>query len=233
LGHAKFVHGFMRRMQVMMEVENVFLILTSHQNDSIDMTGAAQASYLPKVWSDLRNKSKNCGKAINQSAAYQLIMAKTGTVRSGDSIVGKKIKIRVDKNSYGPGEREIEFHIIDSHFTDTETCLEPAVVTHEWLAKFLAEKSIAGITVTDKKYSSKQLQVVGCSSEEICRAFKASLSHVEYAAKHLQIYGYDDLIDHLKNEFSSGNVPPPPPEEFKEEVRQQSQESSEEEEPGS
>lgn len=196
LDHSKFAAGFMRRMQAFMDSFNVFLIWTSHQNEKIDMNPAPGAAYLPEIYKKLTNKTKNMGRAVNQNAAYQVIIAKSGQTKDGnDEVNGIKVKERVEKNSYGPPGRIVEYELRNIHTTDTPTYQEPVFRYHENFCKMLAEKSYMSVTVSAEKYSCRQLGLVGLSAEDFEAAFLANQNAVDYLGKLLQIDGYDNTVD--------------------------------------
>lgn len=218
LGHSNFAHGFFRRVQMVCDVYNVFIIWTSHQNENIDMSGSAPG-YLPEKYKKLRNKTKNMGRAVDQNAAYQLILAHTGTSKLGDEANGKKIAVRVEKNSYGPHNREMEYELWDTHTRDTETFLEPVFHHEKAFAKLMAEKKLMGTTSSDGKLTCKPLGLIGLSEEEFEQAVLSDENTVNRLGKMLQIDGYDDTVDLIEKEAEqsapkSEPPPPPPPESF-------------------
>jgi len=212
LDHSRFAAGFMRHMQAFQSSYNVFLIWTSHQNEKIDMSGGFSPSYIPEITKKLHNKTKNMGRAVNQNAAYQIIMAKNGVTKdANDEINGIKVKMRVEKNSYGPPGRIIEYELRNTHTTDTATYQEPVFYYHNGFCKLLADKGYMGVTVSAEKYSCKDLGLIGLSAEDFEAAFLADQEAVNRLGAILKIDGYDAIVDKIQEEMQVPQPPPEPP----------------------
>lgn len=201
--HAKWAQAWCRKLPSFLAKNNVILIVVSHQNDAVDMSGG-KTSYMSPEQGNLYNKKKIGGRAFNQNAAIQLIMTRAGVAKDGaGDKIGSIIKMRVDKNSYGPNNRTMEWILQNDKFTDTETFIEPSLVFHEDLGKWLADEKLLGITVTRKRYTCPELGLVNATSAELEAALLANEDVLNRLGNLLRIRGYENVVDKIKDELQA------------------------------
>jgi hypothetical protein len=199
-------------MPLIMERQNVNFFLSSWQNQDVDMSG--MASNFPEMWKKLRNKTKNCGEAINQLSAYQFIIAKVGTaVDAAKNPTGSRIAVRCEKNSYGAPDREITYELRTNYAMDTDTYSEPVFHYGEWFAKFMADRKLLGTQSDSKLFSCKAYGLIGLTAPDFERQFMMIPDAVAYLGKQLRIDGFDPTVDEIRAAIGevTGEEPPAPP----------------------
>jgi hypothetical protein len=200
--HSKWAHAWCRKLPSFLAVNNVILIIISHQNDSVDMGGGG-SSFMSAESGALWNKKKIGGRAFNQNAALQLILARAGVAKDGTgNKIGTLIKMRVDKNSFGPTNRVMEYTLRNDRFADTEASLDPSLVFHEGLAKWFADERLLGTTASRKRYSCDPLGLVNATSEDFEYALQACPETLNEVGRSLQIYGYENVVDDISGSIT-------------------------------
>jgi len=201
LEHAKWHAAWCRRLPHFLAENNIILILISHQTTKVDMTAKPGRSFGGST-SGLFNKSKLGGSAINQNAAMQLILAYKGLAKnSAGEKIGRYVKARCDKNSFGPTGRVMDWILQDEGLVDTAETVGQGLRFEETLANFMADNSYFGTTVSRKRYTCDKIKAEGVTALE----FKALLDADEKATAELgallNIRGYDNVVgDILKQE---------------------------------
>lgn len=204
MGHAKWAQAFCRRAPDFLSKNNVILILVQHQNDYVDMSSGGGGITLGKEVMDLYNKTKIGGRAFNQLAAIQLILSKGGMIKGKDNVPkGRKINMRVDKNSFGPGDRKLSFEIRQDQFMDTKHTLEPALNFDEDWANWMAKNQYFGTKVAAKRYTCEALNIEGVTYDKFAAAFKADQELKQALGERLGIEGYIDTVDRIISELSN------------------------------
>lgn len=204
LGHSNWAAGWGRRLGHIMEFYNVLLIVTHHQNCKIDMGGGGGIS-LPENTAALYNTVKIGGKATEQNAATMIIMAQGGQVKdSGGNVQGKYINARVEKNSYGPGNRKASWELreVCEPFDIEGKYLDSALHFEDEMGKWMATEKLCGVTVDRKRYTSKELGLNGATGVELSQAFHSDLDMMNKLGKDLRMVGYDDLVDRIEAEHA-------------------------------
>ena len=199
--HAKWAQAWCRKLPSFLARYNMTLILVSHQNDAVDMSGGKTSFMTPEA-GNLYNKKKIGGRAFNQNAAVQLIMSRTGLAKdsSGDK-VGAVIKMRVDKNSYGPNNRTMEWILRNDKFVDTEDHIEQSLVFHEDLGKWMTDEKLLGVTASRKRFTCDDLGLINATSEELEAALYARPDVMNSLGRDLKIRGYNDVVDRIRDEL--------------------------------
>jgi len=197
--HAKFAQSWSRRLAATLATQNVILILVHHQNDDIDMDGGFSPVKLPQDYKDLRNREPRGGRGLNQLCALQLIMAEVGDARSKDkSVRGKKIKIRVEKNSYGPHNRIIAMELRDVHDGyDHAGHLDPALHFDADFAKWLADKQYLGVRATDGLYTLEEAGLIKVEPEDVGKYVNNSEELLAKLGGMLKVDGYSRIADEI------------------------------------
>ncbi len=169
LGHSKASHRWARQLPQLMDRFNFTLIIVQHQNTKIDMSGTP--SYIPADAMALRNNTKVGGKGFDQLDSLQLILVNKGQVKnSGNEPIGKTVRARVHKNSYGPENRVVEWDLINDGYQDNETFMDRPIRFDRWVSEWLLEKGFFGTKCNMKRYSSDALGVTGVNSSDFYEA---------------------------------------------------------------
>lgn len=198
-GHAKYAQSWSRRLATMLSTQNVILILVHHQNDDIDMGGGFSPVQLPQIYKDLRNREHRGGRGLNQLCALQLIMAASGDVRAEDkSVRGKKVSVRVEKNSYGPHNRMINMELRDVHEGyDRPGYLDPAWHMDAEFAKWMADKQYLGVRATDGMYTLEEAGLIKVMPEIIGAHVNSSDDLKNKLGALLKVDGYSQIADEV------------------------------------
>lgn len=208
LQHAKLMSEWCRTLPAFMDPytgNNVFMMILSHQTEKIDMSGGRGGPQLPSSVLDMFNKNRIGGRGMNQNAAFQLIAAHEGLAKNAaKETTGKYVKIRMDKNSYGPNNRVIKFELRDVYTSDTATVLEEPLRLDEALADMFATDGVLGTTVERGLYSCKALGLTAVDGVKLSRAFHSNPELMASVGRHYQIAGYED-------EATAAIITPPPP----------------------
>jgi len=195
-GHSKWAQEWCRKLPFLLGDLNSVLIITSHQNDKVDMS--ATGSFMSAEMGSLYNKTKIGGKAFNQTAAMQLILSRKGILKDGSGRkIGTTVMMRIDKNSYGANNRIIEYDLINDHHSDTDEETQCSISFDRAMADFFANESILGTVVSFKRYTCKDLGVTGVTAEDFSKAFHARPDIIAKVGKLLRIHGYDDTVDQI------------------------------------
>ena len=208
LGHSQFAHAWCRRLPSFLEENNIVLLMVHHQNAKIDMGGGG-ASFMTPEMGALYNKTKIGGKAFDQNASIQLILARKGLVKdSTGAIRGTEVNCRVAKNSFGPDNRKFSYEIRTDGFRDTDTYQEPAINFADTTAKWMVDSSYLDIRSESKRFSSKILGVNGVTASELINLFEADTggSKSKLGAA-LGIEGYDKTVDNILAEVGDDPAP--------------------------
>jgi hypothetical protein len=104
--------------------------------------------------------------------------------------------MRVEKNSGGAKSREIEFYIKNDHYNDSEDYLEPPLQFDRPMSEWLVRQKAFGLSVSSRKFSSKELGLVNASPEEVVRRIEQPDVINKYAAM-FNIKGYTMEIDNV------------------------------------
>lgn len=206
LEHSKHAAWWCRRLPYLLHDHNVVLFLNSHQNAKIEMGGT---SYMSGESGRMYNKTKIGGKAFDQNAALQIIMGAGGQAKNGSGqVTGKMIRMRVDKNSFGPDGRQIEYELRNVYTQDSDTFLEPAVQFDEAMAKWFADTRMLNTVAEKKRYTCEALSVIGGSAEDLSKALHANLPTMTRLAKDLAIRGYNEIIEAPEAPLAGVEIPP-------------------------
>ena len=189
---AKWLHQWCRAITPLLRSQNVTIIMVA---------GKAQDQnanpILPKDAMDKYNKTRPGGTAMNQSAALQLNLSYKGAVKQGNDPVAKLIEVYVQKNSYGPEKRSIIYTLFDNrveNFNGKDILgqyIAPAIDMNEALCNLLVARNVFGMTLTAKRYTSAELNLVRAKPEAVVRAIYEKQERVLEVAKALSIVGYE------------------------------------------
>ena len=180
--------------------------MVHHQNDKVDMSMGGGITLSADI-ADLYNKTKIGGRAFNQNAAIQLILSRGGMVKGSDNMAkGRMVTMRVDKNSFGPGERKIKYEIRTDQFDDTEEFLEPAINFDEDWANWMAKNKYFGTTVASKRFKCAALGIEGATYQQFAAAFNANEEIKRELGARLGIEGYVDTVGAILKEIEENHT---------------------------
>lgn len=198
LVHSKWAAAFCRRLPYVLNKYNAVLLNNCHQNAKINMNPGKGVSFMSDDQKLAYNKTKIGGNAFNQNAAVQLILtAKGGAKNSDNKIIGQRVGLRVDKNSYGPRDRTMEYEIINQGFKDTDNYIEPNIRFAKDLALWMTTEKLVGTTANRGRYTCESLGVINATAEDFATAFHANTEVVHQLGVDLHISGYDHTIDKI------------------------------------
>ena len=207
MGHAKWAQAFCRRMPYFLRKNNVILILVHHQNDDVDMGAKKGGPALPQVWKDLNNTKKIGGRAFNQNAAIQLILARNGEEKNAaKTTIGRNVALKVHKNSYGPDKRQIGYTIRTDDFEDTDEFYEPAISFDEQMANWMAINKYYGTSLSSKRFTCEMLDVISVKGKGLCDAFNANVELKNKLGNVLGIEGYIDTVEEIRKSFATSET---------------------------
>lgn len=197
--HAKFIHEWARKLPSFLTDNNVLLICAHHQNDKINMSGFGLASFMSEDTAALYNKTKIGGRATNQNAAFQMIMTQAGSVKnSAKAVIGRKVKIRMDKNTYGPHGRQISYEVHTEH-VDTTSGWAPVIVLDNDILTWLAENSYLAVRAeTGGRWSWPEKGLVHSSATDLVNALHQDRELLLHLGGRLKIEGYLDPVADAK-----------------------------------
>jgi RecA/RadA recombinase len=201
-GHSKWSAAWCRELPNWLNKNNVILWCISHQNDKINMSAMPGNSLMSPDVAAGFNKTKIGGRALNQNAAMQFILTRKGFHKVGTEQVGEKICLKVAKNSYGPGNNQIDYVLKTRHRTDTEEYQEPALDFDEGLADLMAANSILGTTVSRKRFSCEAIGANALSAQDFCDLIHQNEDTVTRVGAIFNVRGYPRLasLDNVTQE---------------------------------
>lgn len=189
---AKWLHQWCRAITPILRSQNVTIIMVA---------GKAQDQnanpMLPKDAMDKYNKTRPGGTAMNQSAALQLNLSYKGAVKQGNEPVAKMIEVYVQKNSYGPEKRSIIYTLYDNRVENFRgkdimgKFIAPAIDMDEALCNLLVARNVFGLTLSAKRYTSAELNLMRVRPADVVKAIYAKQEYILEVAKALSIVGYE------------------------------------------
>ena len=209
-GHAKFAQAQARRWAVLTQEFNVTIILIHHQNDNLDgMAEGTSPSFKPSYMSPtqkaLRNNTHNGGHGLGQLASLTLIMAGKGDYKNPltKEVEGKRVSLRVEKNSHGAHNRTIDYILRDNHlahdvYADGRLVkADPPLDFDTDFAKLLLDKGWLAVRATDGLYTCEELGLNKVPPRVLGEAINSNEAMVTRLACLLEIDGYDSTGDVL------------------------------------
>jgi RecA/RadA recombinase len=203
-GHAKFAQAWSRWLPTFLDQYNVLLIVTHQQNDDVDMSGGFSPSYLPQYFKDLDNTTVIGGKALGQLASYRLTLAECGAVKDPTNtfVIGKRIKMKVHKNSAARDKDVIEYHLLTRHADQFPHYLDPALHFEESTCKWLADEGLLGVTASDNMYTCRDLNIIGAAPVDFMKALYASPDTLFRLGHQLKLDGYFDIVAEMQESIA-------------------------------
>ena len=196
---AKWFHAWANMINPLMSKQNVTILCVSAQNANL----SAGASGLAADGGKSLNKTKAHGLALNQACGLQITVTNAGMLRKGTDVVGRNIKMRCLKNSYGPIYRQIVYGLKCERLDDSPGYLDDPIDMAEPLGKLLAEKKLFGTTVSNKRYTSEELGVHQMTAEALQQHILQNPDLEDKVCAALQIHGYDLVEENAPAEDTS------------------------------
>lgn len=207
--HAKFIHEWARKLPSFLSENNVLLICAHHQNDKINMNSFGLASFMSEDTAALYNKTKIGGRATNQNAAFQMIMTQAGSVKnSAKAVIGRKVKIRMDKNTYGPHGRQISYEVHTEH-VDGANEWAPVLVLDNDILTWFSENSYLPIKAeTGGRWSWPEKGLLHSSASDLVNALHQDKDLLVHLGGRLKIEGYLDPVLTAKADLDNSENEP-------------------------
>lgn len=143
LDHAILAQAWCRHLPRFIEDYNVTILIVSHQNAKLD--GFGGGSFAPDGGAS-QNRTKIGGNALNQNAALQIILSRTGYLTNNKKEkIGDRGKMTFIKNSYGPKGQDCVYDILGQFEYDTETSLEPVISFERSFSEWLTASQIVAV----------------------------------------------------------------------------------------
>lgn len=188
---AKWQHVWMRIIAPFCDKYNVTIIVTSGQNSKMDSTGSSK--FATDGGKSL-NKTKTGGNATNQSSGLQATVTQCGMAKKGTNTIGRLVRLRVVKSSFGPVFRDIIYTIQAERFTDdADNYISQAIDMDEAFANVLVENKVFGLSVLKKRYTSMELGLNQVTAEELCRLIHSNDELRYKVGSALKISGYEAI----------------------------------------
>ena len=203
-GHAKFSAQFSRVLQGFCDLFNVSLFVVHHRTDKVDFAGASRAaSFMPEWQRKLNNLSKIGGSALDGLAATTQVLVSTEKVRDPvlKKITGKKVRIRILKQSHGADERTGWYELRTEH-SDVNGKLDRILRFGAPFCELLNDKGLFGVTIAETGTAScKQLNMRNVDPDVLGTMIASNQDMMAEFYKALSIsgsYSVDDLRDRVK-----------------------------------
>jgi hypothetical protein len=196
LGHSHFSAHWSRLLPYLMSRYNFSVILIEHQNVHFEMSAKPGS----RPVSALNHVVKIGGLAVNQSAAWQIVIQNSGTWNNHDrtKTFGTEVIARAHKaRTQG---RVTRWNLRNADVQDKPGKLEEPIVWHIYFARKMAEEKLLDVTVNKMRYTSKALNVENVESEVLWNALYARPDLLSILGKELNILGYDDRVDQIQRE---------------------------------
>lgn len=211
LEFSKLMHEWTRSRATFLDKNNVFMIIVSHQNESVDMSGGA--SFIPKEYKDATNRTKIGGKALNQSSSIQVSVSKGKQEKNSTTGVVESyiVKLMVLKNSLGPDGRTTTYRLRKENLKHTDTEYEPALNFYPSIAEFMYEHNILNTKEDKKRYTCAALGLQSLTGNEFGKAIQDNPETLNKLGVLLNIQGYSSpilneettkLVEDLETEFT-------------------------------
>lgn len=184
---AKWFHSWANMINSLLSKQNVTIICISAQNANLNAGAGGFAADGGKSL----NKSKANGLALNQACGLQITVTNAGMLRKGTDVIGRNIKLRCLKNSYGPIFRQIVYGLKCERLDDSAGYLDDPIDMAEPLGKLLAEQKLFGTTVSNKRYTSEELGVHQMTADAFQQHIMSDPDLEDRVCTALKIKGYD------------------------------------------
>jgi RecA/RadA recombinase len=190
LGHSQFANRMKRVLPSLFRQYKIQLVFNHHPTVKIDMSGSYASKKAPPV-PDWANDTTTGGKALQALASYRISLTTQKMIRnSANELVGRRVRMFVQKNSYGCEGRSIFFDLKMDPYTDTDTTYENPISFAEPTAEWMATESILGTSVTRNRYTCPALAQFSATAQELYDALMAQPAILARVGSELRIEGY-------------------------------------------
>lgn len=157
-GHAKYSAQFSRVLQGFCSLYNVCLFVVHHRTDKVDFNAGRSATYIPEWQKRLNYLSKIGGSGLDGLASTTQVLVSTEKVRDPvlKILTGKKVRIRVMKQSHGADERTGWYELRTVH-NDEGGRLDRILRYGAPFCELLNEKGLFGVTLSENGTASCKL----------------------------------------------------------------------------
>lgn len=149
--HSKLTQEWSRRLAYFLGKYNAILVLIRHQNDKIDMSHGGGGMMLSEEAKAAMNRTTIGGRAIHQSAAYQIVLSRLkfadASVNGVAEKVGVDVKMNLTKNNWGPTGRNSIYRLCLVPRRETEALYEPAINFDLGIPEMLKTQKLLKINV--------------------------------------------------------------------------------------
>lgn len=204
LEFSKLMHEWCRSRATFLEMNNVFMIVVSHQNENINMSrGFNPTAFMSDEQKAANNKTKIGGKALNQSASVQMSVTRIQGIKDSNGVVeSHMLSLKVLKNSLGPDQRSCTYRLRKENLKDTPDTFEPALDFYSSIAEFFVKNDLFDTKESRKRYTSEELNLIGMTAYDFGKAVQENQSILDKVGEILHIRGYKNpMLD--SEEFSS------------------------------
>jgi RecA/RadA recombinase len=190
LGHSQFANRMKRVLPSLFRQYKIQLVFNHHPTVKIDMSGSYASKKAPPV-PDWANDTTTGGKALQALASYRISLTTQKMMRNtAGETIGRRVRMFVQKNSFGCEGRSIFFDLKMDPYTDTDTTYENPISFAEPTAEWMATESILGTTVTRNRYTCPALAQFSATAQELYAALMAQPAILGRVGSELRIEGY-------------------------------------------
>lgn len=189
---AKWFHAWANMINPICAQYNVTIICVSAQNANLSAGAGGMAADGGKSL----NKSKAHGLALNQACGLQITVTNAGMLRKSTDVIGRKIKLRCLKNSYGPVYRQIVYGLKCERLDDSPGYLDDPIDMAETMGNLLVDNKLYGMSVSNKRFTSNELDIHQMTAEALQEYIQAHPDLEDDICTRLKINGYDTISAH-------------------------------------
>jgi thiol-disulfide isomerase/thioredoxin len=198
-GHAKYSAQFSRVLQGFCEMYNVCLFVVHQRTDKVDFAAGQAVSYMPEWLKMLNYLSKIGGHSLDGLAATTQVMVSTEKIKDPvlKRTTGKKVRVRILKQSHGADERTGWWELRTQH-ADDGGFLESPLHFGAPFCDLLHENGMFGVTVSKEGMAScKELGLRGLDPNVLGNAIAGNEEMLQRFHKTMRITGSYTLEDML------------------------------------
>lgn len=190
---AKWFHAWANMINPICAQYNVTIICVSAQNANLNAGAGGMAA---AEGTKSLNKSKAHGLALNQACGLQITVTNAGMLRKSTDVIGRKIKLRCLKNSYGPVYRQIVYGLKCERLDDSPGYLDDPIDMAETMGNLLVDNKLYGMSVNNKRFTSTELDIHQMTAEALQEYIQAHPDLEDDICARLKINGYDTISAH-------------------------------------
>lgn len=202
MGHAKFAHDFVRKLQNLCDSRGILLFVVHHRTEDIDF-GSHKSDYNVPAWKKrLLSYEYLGGNAFDGLASTSIVMTSTETVvdrlHPDKPLTGKRVRARMCKQSHGAGERFLQWELRTRHVVDRPDFLEPAIDYAEGFVRMLADQKKLGVSINDQGLVRvADLNLSGLTFKQVDLILHSKPELLSKLGHDMRISGYYNLVDEI------------------------------------